>query len=118
MPAVGITLQPEDAFLELLGGVLREDADYFEVAPETLWAVGDDDRFRPEPLSRAVSRAGRRGAAAVRRARRGDVAGQRAPGDAPRRRLVAARSRSSTAASASAGTAITSGPTTGRRARR
>ena len=86
MVAVGITLQPEDAFLDLLGSVLREDADYFEVAPETLWAVGDDDRFRP-------NRYRARFLALGDEARRRFVAhgvglslGNAAPGDAPRRR--------------------------------
>ena len=86
MVAVGITLQPEDAFLDLLGGVLRADADYFEVAPETLWAVGDDDRFRP-------NRYRARFLALGDEARRPFVAhgvgmslGNAAPGDAPRRR--------------------------------
>jgi uncharacterized protein (UPF0276 family) len=37
MCGVGFTLQPENAFLELLGDVLRSEPDYYEVAPETLW---------------------------------------------------------------------------------
>lgn len=37
MIPVGLTLQPEEAYLELLGGVIERDADYFEVAPETMW---------------------------------------------------------------------------------
>jgi len=35
-PAVGFTLQPEAEFLDLLEAVIRR-ADYYEVAPETLW---------------------------------------------------------------------------------
>ncbi len=37
MVPVGLTLQPEEAFLDLLGDVIRRDAAYYEVAPETLW---------------------------------------------------------------------------------
>lgn len=37
MRGVGFTLQPEAAFLDLLGEVLWCEADYYEVAPETLW---------------------------------------------------------------------------------
>ena len=37
MVGVGIDLAPERAFLELLGGVLREAVDYFEITPETTW---------------------------------------------------------------------------------
>jgi uncharacterized protein (UPF0276 family) len=35
--AVGLTLQPDVVFLDLLDGVARTHADYFEIAPETLW---------------------------------------------------------------------------------
>ena len=34
---VGLSFQPEDAFLTLLDEALRRDVDYYEVAPETLW---------------------------------------------------------------------------------
>lgn len=37
MIPVGLTLQPEEEYLDLLGDVIRRDADYYEVAPETLW---------------------------------------------------------------------------------
>ena len=36
-PRIGITLQPEVRYLELLQPVF-DDADYFEIAPETMWA--------------------------------------------------------------------------------
>lgn len=36
-PAIGFTVQPEERYLELLGAVLREEPDYFEVVPETTW---------------------------------------------------------------------------------
>lgn len=41
MIGVGFTLQPEQAFFELLGGLVREEVDYFEVVPETLWRATD-----------------------------------------------------------------------------
>ncbi|MFT3772335.1 MAG: DUF692 family protein [Minicystis sp.] len=52
MIPVGLTLQPEEAFLDLLGDVIRRDADYYEVAPETLWrldgggGLGENGFFR------------------------------------------------------------------------
>ncbi|APR75375.1 Hypothetical protein A7982_00721 [Minicystis rosea] len=39
MISVGLTLQPDDAFLDLLGAVIRDEAEHFEVAPETLWRL-------------------------------------------------------------------------------
>ena len=36
-PRVGLTLQPEMAFLDRLDAVIREDVELYEVAPETLW---------------------------------------------------------------------------------
>jgi uncharacterized protein (UPF0276 family) len=41
MARVGLTLQPDELFLDLLDRVAREDADYYEVTPETLWAESD-----------------------------------------------------------------------------
>jgi uncharacterized protein (UPF0276 family) len=35
--AVGLTLQPDDEYLELLAPLLRQEVDYFEVTPETTW---------------------------------------------------------------------------------
>lgn len=37
MIGVGLSLQPESAFLDLLDEVCRTKVDYFEVSPETLW---------------------------------------------------------------------------------
>jgi uncharacterized protein (UPF0276 family) len=34
---VGLTLQPEEKYLDCLAPLLDEEADYYEVAPETLW---------------------------------------------------------------------------------
>ena len=86
MVAFGITLQPEDEFLGHLDRVLREDVDYFEVAPETMWAVDDDDRFRPNRYRGTFL-------ALAEKARRPFVAhgvalslGSASPDDAPRRR--------------------------------
>jgi uncharacterized protein (UPF0276 family) len=39
---VGLTLQPDEAFLDQLTEVIRRDAEYYEVAPETLWWVRDE----------------------------------------------------------------------------
>ncbi len=43
--AVGFSLQPDEAFLELLDPVLRTEPDYFEIAPETTWRgrLGDGE---------------------------------------------------------------------------
>jgi len=40
--AAGFTLQPDDEFLGRLAGLIQEDPDYYEVAPETLWASRPD----------------------------------------------------------------------------
>lgn len=40
MIPVGVTLQPEEEYLDLLGAVIRDEAAYYEVAPETLWRAG------------------------------------------------------------------------------
>ncbi len=37
MIPIGFTLQPDGEFLERCDGILREEVDYFEVAPETTW---------------------------------------------------------------------------------
>ena len=41
MVSVGLTLQPDEAFLDLLGEVIEREVDHYEVAPETLWRFGD-----------------------------------------------------------------------------
>ncbi len=38
-PLVGITLQPELKYLDLLEPLFRDEADYFEIAPETMWRI-------------------------------------------------------------------------------
>jgi len=39
--AIGFTLQPHLKTLELLAGVIEDEPDYYEVAPETLWRGGE-----------------------------------------------------------------------------
>jgi uncharacterized protein (UPF0276 family) len=46
MIPVGLTLQPDAAFLELLAPVI-DDADYYEIAPETTWRVDGSGRLQP-----------------------------------------------------------------------
>ncbi len=52
MIPVGLSLQPDEEFLERLGDVIRREVDYYEVAPETLWrqdragALADNGYFR------------------------------------------------------------------------
>jgi uncharacterized protein (UPF0276 family) len=49
---VGFSLQPDEEFLDRLGDVIRREAEYYEVAPETLWrldgrgALADNGYFR------------------------------------------------------------------------
>jgi uncharacterized protein (UPF0276 family) len=39
MIPVGLSLQPDEEFLDRLGDVIHREADYYEVAPETLWRL-------------------------------------------------------------------------------
>ncbi len=48
---VGFTLQPEAAFLELCAPLI-DDADYYEVTPETLWRLGSDGELQPNGFHR------------------------------------------------------------------
>jgi hypothetical protein len=52
MIAIGMTLQPEVEFLDLMGGVLREETDYFQVAPETTWRERPDGELTENGFSR------------------------------------------------------------------
>jgi uncharacterized protein (UPF0276 family) len=45
--AVGVTLQPDRVYLDLVEPLARDYAGYVEVAPETLWRRSDDGRFVP-----------------------------------------------------------------------
>jgi hypothetical protein len=49
---LGFTLQPEARYLDLLGAVLREEPDYYEVAPETTWRPGPVDTLEPNGFHR------------------------------------------------------------------
>jgi uncharacterized protein (UPF0276 family) len=49
---IGFSLQPELRFLELLDEVLREQVDYFEVAPETLWRPGPQGTLEANDFAR------------------------------------------------------------------
>lgn len=53
MIPVGITLQPDVVYLDLLDQVIRNDADYYEVAPETLWRQAPDGALLPNGFHRA-----------------------------------------------------------------
>lgn len=62
-PAVGFTLQPEERFLALVEPLVAEWVDVVEVAPETLWRVGEHGRFVPNGFFAATLELGRRHAA-------------------------------------------------------
>jgi uncharacterized protein (UPF0276 family) len=86
---VGFTLQPDPQFLDLCGGIIR-DADYWEVAPETLWRMRSDGRLEDNGYHKRF--------AAMTRGRRFFVAhgvgislGSAAAVDARRRRAWLAR---------------------------
>ena len=96
MIPVGFTLQPELAFLERCQRIIRA-ADYWEVAPETLWRRRGDGRLEPNGFFRRF--------AAMPRGRRFFVAhgvglslGSAAAADARRRRAWLARVRADHAA--------------------
>jgi uncharacterized protein (UPF0276 family) len=44
---LGFTLQPEERMLALLAAVIREEPDYYEIAPETLWRRDGAGGFLP-----------------------------------------------------------------------
>src|SRR5262249_18492589 len=60
MVPVGFTLQPELAFLERLDRLIVEQADYYEVAPETLWRRGERGEFAPNGYYRRFAELGAR----------------------------------------------------------
>jgi uncharacterized protein len=60
MVPVGFTLQPEVDFLERLDELIVERADYYEVAPETLWRVGADGALGPNGYHRRFAALGER----------------------------------------------------------
>src|SRR5215468_10704757 len=59
MIPIGFSLQPDVEFMGLLEGVLRESVDYYEVAPETLWRVGNDGALGPNGFHRRFADLGR-----------------------------------------------------------
>ncbi|MCI0586855.1 MAG: DUF692 domain-containing protein [Planctomycetes bacterium] len=60
MVLVGFTLQPEREYCGLLEPLLVEDADYFEVTPETTWVRDGDELFRPNGFWRLFRELGER----------------------------------------------------------
>ena len=52
MIPIGFTLQPNDEFLDLCELLILEDADYYEVAPETLWRESLEGRLAPNGFHR------------------------------------------------------------------
>lgn len=58
-PRVGITLQPDERYLELLQPVF-DDADYFEVAPETMWRRDRDGQWAANDFFDVFLEEGRR----------------------------------------------------------
>jgi len=59
-PRIGITLQPEQRYLDLLEPLFFDDADYFEIAPETTWFVRPDGRCERNSFHRAFRSIGER----------------------------------------------------------
>jgi uncharacterized protein (UPF0276 family) len=45
----GLSLHPDEEFVDLCRPLIEEEAEFFEVAPEALWRVGADGRFSPSP---------------------------------------------------------------------
>lgn len=54
MTSVGLTLQPENRFLDLLDEEVIPLADYFEVAPETLWYFDKQGNLAPNGFYRRI----------------------------------------------------------------
>jgi uncharacterized protein len=53
---VGFTLQPEAAYLDLLGAVIHELPDYYEVVPETTWKPDGKGGFAPNGYHQVFGR--------------------------------------------------------------
>jgi hypothetical protein len=49
---VGLSLMPDVVFLDLLHDVIRDDADYYELAPETLWFRSPSGALEPNGFHR------------------------------------------------------------------
>jgi uncharacterized protein len=91
MIPVGFTLQPDPEFLERCERVIRR-ADYFEVAPETLWRRRGDGRLEPNGFHLRFAAMARRDRFFVAHGV-GLSLGTVAPDDARRRRAWLARVR-------------------------
>ncbi len=63
MPLTGITLQPEPKYLELLEPIFHDEAEYFEITPETLWRKDHKGEFVPnayhEHFSKLIRQSGK-----------------------------------------------------------
>lgn len=94
---VGFVLQPEEAYLELLGPVFGAGADYFEIAPETTWWPEEDGRLTANAFAGRFAALGRRWAPAGSPSKPfvahgvGLSLGSAAPADRPRQALWHAR---------------------------
>ena len=82
---IGLTLQPEDAYLDLLGPVIAEEADYYEVAPETLWYPGPEGTLLPNGFHPRFAALGRETGRPFVAHGVGLSLGTLSPGDEPRR---------------------------------
>jgi uncharacterized protein (UPF0276 family) len=51
--AVGLALAPDVVYLDLLHDVIRDEAEYYEVAPETLWKQAPSGALEPNGFHRA-----------------------------------------------------------------
>jgi uncharacterized protein len=49
---VGLSLQPDVVFLDLLHDVIRDEVDYYELAPETLWFRSSSGALEPNGFHR------------------------------------------------------------------
>ena len=58
MIPVGFTIQPEERYLALLDGVIREVPDYLELVPETTWRPAPGGGFAPNGFHEYFQRLG------------------------------------------------------------
>lgn len=91
MTLVGVVLQPDPAYLELLAPVFEEGADYYEVAPETLWFEEANGELLPNGFHRHFLALGARTGRPFVAHGVGLSVGSRSRADAPRARRWLAR---------------------------
>lgn len=84
MVLVGITVQPERRYLDLLAPVFETDAELFEVAPETLWRLDEQGELVPNGYHGEVRELIERTGRPVVAHGVGLSLGTADPGDAPR----------------------------------